>query len=193
MRRALALALAATAAFLAAPADAAPRGVTFTDPAGDANGLDGNAPAGSQAAFDVTRVRIAPHAPTKRQAGLTIRLDLAAVTNTMPGSSYVFTATQGACTITASRTWTTTGAGDSTLVTCGPVGGLSHRGYSVRPGAAGRSVTFVVPAEHLPDSGIGATLTGIEVRTAFGEPAVGLAAPAMVDRATYPKAYRIGS
>ena len=193
MRRALAIACAA-AALAAAPANAAARGVTFTDPAGDANALDGRAPAGSQASFDLTKVRIAPHAPTKTRAGLAIRVDLAAVTSTAPGSSYVFTATQGACTITASRTWTADGsAGDSTLVTCGPLGEWSHRGYSVKPAGAARAVTFTVPAEFLPDASIGATLTGVEVWTAFGEPAVGLMAPAMIDRAAYPKPYRIGS
>jgi hypothetical protein len=54
-------------------------------------------------------------------------------------------------------------------------------------------MTFVVPAEALPDGSRGATLTGIEVSTAFGEPATGTFAPARVDTARYPKAYRLGS
>lgn len=193
MRRTLPLALAA-ATLLAAPASAAPRGVTFADPAGDANFLDGAHNAGSQPAFDVTSVRIAPYHRTAAQSGLAIRVDLAATPSTSPGSSYFFVAKQGGCDISVSRTATTDGIANSTLVTCGPVVGEYHS-YSVARGLApsGRSITFTVPAEALPDAAIGATLTAIEVGTAPGEPVSGYASPARIDRAAYPKPYRIGS
>lgn len=193
MRRSLALVLA-VAALSAGTADAAPLGVTFTDPAGDANFLDGAHGAGSQAAFDVTKVRISPYQRTKKTSGLTIRIDIAAVPSTAPGSSYVFVARQGACDITVSRTATTDGIANSTFVVCEPVVGEYHS-YSVAKGMrpTGNSIVFTVPADALPDAALGATLTGIEVATATGEPLSGFASPARIDRAGYPKAYRVGS
>ena len=193
MRRSLALALV-SAALLSAPATAAPRGVTFTDPAGDANGSDGRVPAGSQAAFDVTRVRISPFQRTAKESGLAIRVDLSATPSTTPGSSYYFVARQGACDITVSRTASHDGIANSTLVMCGPVVGEYHS-YSLAKGlvANGRSITFTVPAEAIPDAALGARLTAIEVGTATGEPVSGYASPARIDRAAYPQAYRIGS
>jgi hypothetical protein len=193
MRRIPALAVSLVLAGAAAAGAAPSRGVTFTDPAGDADGVDGRAGAASQAAYDVVRVRLTPHAPTRTASGVTVRVDLASVASTTPGSSYVFTATQGACAITVSRTFTPDGAADSTLVTCGPLGEWENRGYAVRSAPASKSMTFVVPAAVLPSARPGATLTGIEVGTAFGEPVSGTFAPARIDTARYAKAYRLGS
>lgn len=197
MRRVPALAVTAVTAVLAtaAVAGAAPaRGVTFTDPAGDANGLDGRATAGSQAAYDITRVTLTPHARTARAAGLTIRLDLAAAPSTAPGSSYVFAARQDGCDLTVSRTMTSDGVTGSTLVNCAPGVGQLHS-YTVTTGvvARGKSLTFTVPADALPNSAVGATLTGIEVGTTTGDQSSGVAAPARIDRATYAHPYRVGS
>lgn len=191
----LTAALAVTAAaLLAAPAAAAPAGVTFADPAGDANGLDGRAPAGSQAAFDILRVRLSPHGRAGGTSGVAIRINLAAAPSMSPGSSYVFTAKQADCDITVSRTATTDGVAGSTFVACRPVVGEYHS-YSVAKGFAanGRSLTFTVPADALPNAAVGAALTDVEVGTATGEPVSGFAAPARIDRAAYPQAYRLGS
>lgn len=194
MRRTAALAVTLALA-TAAVAGAAPRGIVFTDPAGDANGLDGRAEAGSQAAFDVTRVRIAPHAANAKWAGVAVTVELAAAPATSPGSSYYLAATQGACDIRVTRTATVDGVASSTLVTCDGVSGR-YSGHDVARGTfatAGRALTFVVPAEALTDPRIGAVLTGIEVGTAAGEPTLGRVAPVTIDRATYPRPYRIGS
>ena len=189
------LALLVGLAVVAGPASAAaPRGVTFTDPAGDANGLDGAHDAGSRPEFDVVRVRITPYAATRRVAGLAIRVDLADTPSTAPGSSYVLTAVQDGCDITVSRTATADGYADSTLVSCGRTKGEYHSSsalQSFRP--SGRSVTFTVPPEALPSAVIGARLTDVEVGTATGEPVSGFAAPARIDRAVLAGTYAVGS
>jgi hypothetical protein len=184
--------LAATAATEATAA--APRGLTFTDPANDANFSDGAAPAGSQASFDVLRVRITPYARTRKTAGLTIRVDLAAAPSTAPGSSYVVVAQQNGCDITASHTASTEGASNSVVTTCGPTS-VSYWAYDADKAFAptGKSLTFVVPPEALLDAGLGARLSDLTVATSAGEPVSGLAAPAHIDTARAPKPYVIGS
>ncbi|HWL37288.1 MAG TPA: hypothetical protein VNQ77_13985 [Frankiaceae bacterium] len=194
MRRIPALAVSLVLATAAAAGAAPARGVTFTDPAGDADAVDGRAGATSQARFDVVRVRLAPHARTAKSSGVAIRIDLASAPSTSPGSSYFFTAKQGACDITVSRTATTDGIANSTLVMCGPVVGEYHS-TSVAKGLSptGTSISFTVPADALPNPALGAQLTAIEVGTSAGEPVSGYASPARIDRAAYAKAYRLGS
>jgi hypothetical protein len=186
---AVAAVLAAAGVATAAPA----RGVSFSDAVGDANGLDGASTVGSQPAFDVRRVTLAPYGRTSRTSGLTVRVDLTGPVSASPGSSYVFTAKQGECDLTFTRTITTDGVGASTLVVCGAVVGEYHSHSVSTAPAGGRSVTFEIPAELLPNATVGAQLTAIEVGTAAGEPVSGSATPARIDRAAYPDAYRLGS
>ena len=194
MRRVPALAVSLVLATAAAAGAAPARGVTFTDPAGDADGVDGRAGATSQAAYDVVRVRLAPYQRTAKTSGVSVALTLAALPSTSPGSSYFVSATQGACEITASRTATATdGFAESTLVTCGTLGGWEHRNYSAGLKASGKTITFTVPAGVLPNARVGAPLTNVRVGTAAGEPVSGTIAPAHVDTARYAKAYRVGS
>lgn len=191
----LPLALAIGLAVVAGPSSAAPpRGVTFMDRVGDANFLDGAGDAGSQPEFDVVRVRITPFAATRRVSGLAIRVDLAEKPSTAPGSSYVFQAAQGECAITVSRTATTDGYAHSTFVNCGRTSG-EYQSYTAVKGfrPSGRSVTFTVPPEALPNPVVGSLLTGVEVATAPGEPASGFASPARIDRAVLAGDYAVGS
>jgi len=190
---ALALALVAATAGPAAAAPARPSGVTFTDPAGDANGLDGAHGAGSQPAFDVLKVRLSPHAPTRHESGVTVRIDLAAAPPTTPGTSYFFRTEQHGCETRVTYTVGTDRPERSILTTCGTSGGFSFSSLVDPLRVSGSSVTFVVPADALTDATRGAGLKGIEVGTAVGDPMFAASPPAPVDRATYAKVYRVGS
>src|SRR5688500_31001 len=130
MRTLTALALALVAA-AAVPANAAPArrpvGVTFTDPAGDANGLDGASSTGSQAALDILKVRLLPYERTKDTSGITVAVALGAAPLTAPGTSYVLSATQHGCTMTISRTLTAEGVSSNRVTICGTaMGGYRH-------------------------------------------------------------------
>lgn len=190
---ALALALVAATAGSAAAAPARPSGVTFTDPAGDANGLDGANPTGSQAALDILKVRLTPYDRTRHTSGVTVRIDLGAAPLTAPGTSYVLNATQNGCTMTISRTITAEGVSAHRLTMCGEtMGGYRHdnRGRLI---VTGNSIRFDIPAVELYDASVGAGLKDIVVSTSAGDPAIGTPVPREVDRAVYTKSYRVGS
>ena len=193
MRRVPALAVSLVLATAAVAGAAPARGVTFADPAGDADGVDGRAAAASQPAFDVVRVRLAPHERTAKGSGIAVTLTLAGAPSTAPGSTYFLKGTLGSCAFTAWRTFTTDGVGDSANFDCGSAGGLTHKGSGsgITPVPGARTLTFKVPAAWL--TGRGTTLTGVEAGTATGEPAVGVATGPSIDVARYAKAYRIGS
>jgi hypothetical protein len=185
--------LGTAAAAPAATRAPAPRGVTFTDAAGDANFLDGRANAASQPAFDVVKVRVTPYERNRATSGRAVRLDLGGTPSTTLTSSYVFTATLNGCAFTASRTVSVDGGTFSTLVDCGPGHGSQHSetASTLRPN--GNSVAFVIPARYLPNARIGAVLTNIAVGTAAADPALGTSVPTQIDTARYAKAYRLGS
>ena len=169
--------------------------MTFTDPAGDANGLDGANGTGSQASFDIVKVWLGPHLPTKSDSGITVRLTLSAAPNTTPGSSIVFAAKQIGCDITVTKTFGVDGATPSSIrTTCGDV---SAHGSTTNDGGAiivsGTSLIVSIPAGWLLESRRGAGVSNIAVSTAVGDPATGAAAPAAVDTARYAKVYRVGS
>lgn len=194
MRIITALALAAVAA-TAAPSLAAPaRGVSFTDPAGDANGTDGANGTGSQAALDVRKVTLSPFQRTAKSSGVTVRVELAAAPSTAPGTSYVFSATQWGCTLTVSRTVTAEGVSSNEVRTCGTgSAGTSHDLGSASLVTSGNAIVFTVPADDLVDSSLGAGLKDIEVSTTIGDPAAGMPSPRRIDRALCPRTYRLGT
>lgn len=195
---ALALALVAATAATATSAGAAPArrpaGVTFTDPAGDANALDGANNAGSQAALDIVKVRLLPFDRTKSTSGITVAVELGAAPLMAPGTSYALSATQSGCTISISRTVTAEGVSSNALTVCGTaMGGYRHDndGHAV---VSGKSLVFNVPAIELFDDSVGAGLKDVEVSTSVGDPAFGMGSPPRrVDRAVYTGTYRLGS
>ena len=190
---ALALALvAATAASASAAPARRPAGVTFTDPGGDANALDGANNTGSQAQFDVVKVKLTPFDRTKKTSGVTVAIELAGTPSMTPGTSYTFTASQFGCTVTVSRTITAEGISGNSIETCGTGGGVSH-GMTSSLVNIGKTIVFTVPADEFFDATIGAGLRDIEVATTVGDPAVGAPSPRRVDRALYTKTYRLGS
>lgn len=191
----LALVAATAAAADAAPARR-PAGVTFTDPAGDANALDGANNTASQPAFDILKVKLSPHQPTKTSSGVSVRIDLAADAPAQPGTSYVFAAKQYGCDLTATFTVGPDGTiANSRLTVCGSSGGGYSSGtftdadFAIR----GKTVTFGIPADAFVDSYPGSSISDIKVSTSAGEPASGAPSPADVDRALHPKRYRLGS
>ena len=172
---------------------AAPRGLTFTDPAGDANFADGANGAGSQASLDVLKVRITPYARTAHTAGITVRIDLAGPVSVTPGSSYFVSAKEAGCDITAARTAGADGVVDSMLVNCGDGSGRQSSAMLGTARLTGKSVTFDVPAEALPDGRIGAKLTDVQAGTSIADPAIGTTSPVHVDTARATVAYALGS
>lgn len=190
--------LAAATAVLAAAAvaGAAPaRGLTFTDPVGDANFLDGRTAVGSQPGLDVVRVTLAPAERTRRTSGITVRIDLAGPALTAPGTTYYFTADQDGCNVRVDLARGAQGWGSmySRYCSTGLGAGDYTGGTIVAPAAPnGTSVTFVVPADALRDSRIGAPLTGIHAGSALRDPVFHGVGP-HPDVASYSGTYAVGS
>lgn len=196
MRRVLTAAVSVVLATAALAGAAPARGLTFTDPVGDANGLDGRTDVGSQPHLDVVRVTLSQAARTKKTAGLAVRIDLAAPVSADPGTTYYVTGTQGACDFRVDLAMGTDGwAGEYTRSCVSgtlDTGGYSGGSLRLAPPRGGRSVTIVVPASVLPDSRIGARITGIHAGSAISEPALHTVA-VHPDVASHPGPYVVGS
>ena len=194
MRRVLTAAVLAVLATAATAGAAPPRGLSFTDPAGDANFADGRTTTGSQAAFDVVRVTLSPAARTRTHSSIAVRIDLAAPAATTPGTGFFVSAKQDGCDIRVDLALGTEGWDTSYRRSCvgSPVqGSYSASMISAGTSPAGRSVTLVLPAAALADSRIGARITGIAAGTSVADPAAHALA-AHPDTASHPGPYVVG-
>lgn len=195
MRRVL---LTATTAVLATAslAGAAPaRGVTYTDPVGDANFLDGRTSVGSQPGLDVVRVTLSPARRTARTSGIEVRIDLAGAVPATPGTTYYFSAAQDGCDIRVDLSFGAQGWDSmySRYCATGFAAG-EYRGATTPAvaGPAGKTVTLVVPADALLDSRVGARVGNVTAGSALKDPALHELGP-HPDAAPYAGTYAVGS
>ena len=195
MRRAAALSTVAVL-LAAGPATSAARGVTFADPAGDADFTGGQAAPLSQAAYDVVAVTLTPAEVTRTTATIGVRIELAGAAAVAPGTAFYLTGRQGDCTFTVTRAAGVDSWVETHMLQCPPAatrGAYSTQSVRTVPPLAGKVVTFTVPRAALADSRIGAKVTSIEAGTAIADPVTGTATPAHPDTASYQGTYAVGS